>query len=351
MLDGAGRVDRAQIAAIVFARPRAAPRARGAHPPARRARSAPACSRRPERRGAAVAVAEASQLLEARTESDYDRVLLVVAPEAERLRRWEEKGGDVGGRAPAHGLADPAHRRPSTAPQDVLVNDGSIEDSAAQGRRRSTAAWTGGPGSAAMLLRSRTPAAWAAAVLADFDAFLLDHAACERKASATAMSLDRALPRPHRARARVPRRRARGARALRAGLEAARRARASSWGPTEEPLHGRSLARVPQGKRRLFPRPAARHGTGRGARLRALRPRRRGAARRRPQGLLPRPRALRGPASGALRRARAKVLSAATPSPRGSRSSSPSRRASSRSSRFGRRCTDPRPASGTLRAA
>ncbi|MGH9369236.1 MAG: tRNA-(ms[2]io[6]A)-hydroxylase, partial [Thermoanaerobaculia bacterium] len=33
------------------------------------------------------------------------------------------------------------------------------------------------------------PPAWLEAVMADFDAFLLDHAACERKASATAMAL------------------------------------------------------------------------------------------------------------------------------------------------------------------
>jgi tRNA-(ms[2]io[6]A)-hydroxylase len=37
-------------------------------------------------------------------------------------------------------------------------------------------------------LRFPTPAAWLAAVFGDFDAFLLDHAACERKASATGMS-------------------------------------------------------------------------------------------------------------------------------------------------------------------
>jgi tRNA 2-(methylsulfanyl)-N6-isopentenyladenosine37 hydroxylase len=39
-----------------------------------------------------------------------------------------------------------------------------------------------------MRLRARTPPGWAEKVLADFDSFLLDHAACERKASATAMS-------------------------------------------------------------------------------------------------------------------------------------------------------------------
>jgi tRNA-(ms[2]io[6]A)-hydroxylase len=37
-------------------------------------------------------------------------------------------------------------------------------------------------------LRFATPRVWLDAVFADFDAFLLDHAACERKASATGMS-------------------------------------------------------------------------------------------------------------------------------------------------------------------
>jgi tRNA-(ms[2]io[6]A)-hydroxylase len=34
-----------------------------------------------------------------------------------------------------------------------------------------------------------TPAGWAEVVLSDFDAFLLDHASCERKAAASALSL------------------------------------------------------------------------------------------------------------------------------------------------------------------
>ena len=38
-------------------------------------------------------------------------------------------------------------------------------------------------------LRSASPKAWLEAVLANFDRFLLDHAACERKASAMAMHL------------------------------------------------------------------------------------------------------------------------------------------------------------------
>ena len=38
-------------------------------------------------------------------------------------------------------------------------------------------------------LRTKTPSEWIEVVLADFDAFLIDHAACERKASAMALKL------------------------------------------------------------------------------------------------------------------------------------------------------------------
>lgn len=38
-------------------------------------------------------------------------------------------------------------------------------------------------------LRTKTPSAWTRVVLGDFDSFLVDHAACERKASATALKL------------------------------------------------------------------------------------------------------------------------------------------------------------------
>src|ERR1041385_2248882 len=38
-------------------------------------------------------------------------------------------------------------------------------------------------------LRIRTPKAWLDVVFSDFDAFLVDHALCERKASAMGMSL------------------------------------------------------------------------------------------------------------------------------------------------------------------
>lgn len=126
VLDAEGRVDRAKIAALVFTSPR------------RRhdleARIHPIVRREIERRfsdanaaGAAVAVAEASQILEARTESEYDRVLLVVAPEADRVRRWEATGGDsedARRRIAAQIRPDDAAARAT----DVLVNDGTLED-------------------------------------------------------------------------------------------------------------------------------------------------------------------------------------------------------------------------------
>ena len=121
-----GRIDRARIAAVVFADPskRHALEARihpmvGAEIERRFARAREA--------GARVAVAEASQLLEAATERRYDRVVVVVAPEDQRIRRWTGKGGDP----------DDARRRMSAQispdeardrADDVIVNDGSLAD-------------------------------------------------------------------------------------------------------------------------------------------------------------------------------------------------------------------------------
>jgi dephospho-CoA kinase len=125
VLDDSGHVDRARIAEIVFADPakRHALEAR-IHPLVRQERARRFAAAR--QKGAAVAVAEASQLLESNSESDYDRVVVVVAPEAERLRRWEEKGGDpedarrrIRSQLPASEAMDRAH--------DVIVNDGSLE--------------------------------------------------------------------------------------------------------------------------------------------------------------------------------------------------------------------------------
>ena len=45
-----------------------------------------------------------------------------------------------------------------------------------------------------MKLRVSTPPEWISVVMADFDAFLLDHASCERKASATALAFTTHYP-------------------------------------------------------------------------------------------------------------------------------------------------------------
>ena len=125
-LDSAGRVDRLAVAKLVFSDPRKRRDLEARiHPLVHReiaSRFAAA-----EKSGARVAVAEASQLLEAGTEAKYDHSLLVTAPEAERVRRWVAKGG----------AAADAQRRISSqiSPEvassrvtDVLVNDGTLED-------------------------------------------------------------------------------------------------------------------------------------------------------------------------------------------------------------------------------
>lgn len=119
-----GGIDRGRIAERVFTDPAArhALEAR-IHPlvGVERARRFAAA----ERAGARVAVAEASQLLESKTESDYDRVLLVLAPDELRIERWEAKGadGDDARRRMAAQISGDAARRRA---QDVIVNDGTL---------------------------------------------------------------------------------------------------------------------------------------------------------------------------------------------------------------------------------
>ena len=130
VLDESGRVDRARIAAVVFTDPekRHALEAR-IHPLVRSAIAERFEEAR--RSGAPVAVAEASQILEAGSEAAYDRLLVVVAPDAERLRRWEAKGGDVeDARRRMGAQLDPAES--ARRATDVIVNDGSVEDLAAK---------------------------------------------------------------------------------------------------------------------------------------------------------------------------------------------------------------------------
>ncbi len=124
--DGPGGVSRAKIARIVFADPKRRHALESRIHPLVRAERARRFGEA-ERRGAPVAVAEASQLLEARTEGDYDRILLVVAPEELRVTRWEAGGGNA--EDARQRIA--AQIRPSEAfdrADDVLVNDGTLEE-------------------------------------------------------------------------------------------------------------------------------------------------------------------------------------------------------------------------------
>jgi dephospho-CoA kinase len=126
IFDGHGAVDRGRLARLVFADPgkRRALESR-IHPLVgaeivRRFAAA-------ERRGVPIAVAEASQLLEAKKDDRYDRVVVVVAPEEERIRRWIAKGGDpddARGRIAAQIPPEDARRRAT----DVIVNDGTLEE-------------------------------------------------------------------------------------------------------------------------------------------------------------------------------------------------------------------------------
>lgn len=121
-----GRIDRTRIAAIVFsdAASRHALEAR-IHPLVglERARF----FAQAEKGGAQVAVVEASQLIEAGTESEYDRVCLVMAPEEVRVRRWEGRGGDpedARRRIRAQLSAEIARERAD----DVIFNSGGLEE-------------------------------------------------------------------------------------------------------------------------------------------------------------------------------------------------------------------------------
>src|ERR1700675_2470795 len=125
VLDARGRLDRLRIAEIVFKDPRRRHLLEARIHPLVKSEIETRFSQA-EAAGAPVAVAEVSQLLEAGTESKFDRVLLVTAPEPARVRRWEASGGaaeDARRRIAAQLSAEAAARRAN----DVLVNDATVE--------------------------------------------------------------------------------------------------------------------------------------------------------------------------------------------------------------------------------
>ena len=121
-----GSVDRARVAALVFSDPERRRRLEQRLHPLVRAELQKKF-REAEASGATVAVAEASQILEAGSQAYYDRILLVTAPMEERVSRWKAKGGDpedARGRMAAQILPDEAARRA----HDVIVNDGTLAE-------------------------------------------------------------------------------------------------------------------------------------------------------------------------------------------------------------------------------
>ncbi len=126
VLDWKGEVDRLRIAEIVFKDPQRRHDLEARIHPLVKQEIANRFARA-QAAGAAVAAAEVSQLLEAGTESNFDRVLLVTAPETERVRRWESSGGaaeDARRRIAAQMPVEAAARRAT----DIIVNDATVEE-------------------------------------------------------------------------------------------------------------------------------------------------------------------------------------------------------------------------------
>jgi dephospho-CoA kinase len=126
VLDAAGNVDRARIAEIVFGDPARRHELEDRIHPLVREEIAKRFGEA-ARAGASVAVAEASQILEAGSDASYDRILLVTAPETERIARWSRSGGDpedarrrMRAQLPPEAAARRAH--------DVIVNDGTLQE-------------------------------------------------------------------------------------------------------------------------------------------------------------------------------------------------------------------------------
>jgi dephospho-CoA kinase len=79
-----------------------------------------------EKEGAPVAVAEASQIFESSAEDEFDRVVLVVAPDIARMKRWREKGlepDELARRMAAQIVENEARKKAD----GVIVNAGTIQ--------------------------------------------------------------------------------------------------------------------------------------------------------------------------------------------------------------------------------
>ena len=80
-----------------------------------------------EKKGAPLAVVEASQIFEGGYEAEFDRVVLVVSPEIVRMKRWRVDGleaDEVARRMAAQIVENEARRKAD----DVIVNAGTVEE-------------------------------------------------------------------------------------------------------------------------------------------------------------------------------------------------------------------------------
>ena len=80
-----------------------------------------------ERGGAGIAVAEASQILEAGYRNEFDRILLVVAPDEVRVSRGEERGVSAEETSRRSAAQLPSAQARASA-DDVIENAGSLSE-------------------------------------------------------------------------------------------------------------------------------------------------------------------------------------------------------------------------------
>ena len=80
-----------------------------------------------KKKGAPLAVVEASQIFEGGYEKEFDRVVLVVSPEIVRMKRWRVDGLDAGelARRMAAQIVENEARKKA---DDVIVNAGTVEE-------------------------------------------------------------------------------------------------------------------------------------------------------------------------------------------------------------------------------
>jgi len=134
VLDGAGRVDRGKLGALVFADPARRAELEAIMHPAiiaesdRRVRQALAA-------GAKLVVVDAALLVEVGRHRRFPRLVLVAASEAEQIRRLRSRNGLGEAEARKRLAAQLPLAEKRQVAHDVIENSGTLEETAAQVRR------------------------------------------------------------------------------------------------------------------------------------------------------------------------------------------------------------------------